>query len=53
MMKMMRRLALLFVALTGSVQGGTVYLSFNQHSTQNLFQTREAVSDRISAFSWP
>lgn len=51
MMKMMRRLALLFVALTGSVQGGTVYLSFNQHSTQNLFQTREAVSDRISAFS--
>jgi hypothetical protein len=34
-----------------SAQGGTVYLSFNQHSTQNLFQTREAVAEQISAFS--
>ncbi|MGZ5514230.1 MAG: hypothetical protein ACXW2O_03865, partial [Candidatus Aminicenantales bacterium] len=31
--------------------GGTVYMTFNQHATQNLFQTRDAVSDRISGFS--
>jgi hypothetical protein len=34
-----------------SAQGGTVTLSFNQHSTQNLFQTRDAVAEQISAFS--
>jgi len=34
-----------------SVQGGTVYLSFNQHSTRNLFQTRDPVADQISSFS--
>jgi hypothetical protein len=34
-----------------SAQGGTVYFSFNQHATQNLFQTSEAVSDQISVFS--
>jgi hypothetical protein len=52
MMKtMMRRLAplLLFAALPA--RGGTVHLSFDQHATQNLFQTRDAVSERISAFS--
>jgi hypothetical protein len=51
MIKMMRRLILLLLALAGAARGGTVYLAFNQHATQNLFQTREAVSDRISAFS--
>jgi hypothetical protein len=34
-----------------SAQGGTVTLSFNQHSTQNMFQTRDAVAEQISAFS--
>ena len=37
--------------LAVSAEGGVVYLSFNQHSTQNLFQTRNAVADQISAFS--
>ncbi|MCU0243316.1 MAG: hypothetical protein MUE80_00900 [Acidobacteria bacterium] len=52
MMKTMtRRLAplLLFAALPA--WSGTVHLSFDQHATQNLFQTRDAVSERISAFS--
>jgi hypothetical protein len=37
--------------LAVSAEGGVVYLSFNQHSTQNLFQTRNAEADQISAFS--
>jgi hypothetical protein len=51
MRKMMRRLVPLLLALAGAAQGGAVYLSFNQHATQNLFQTREAVAEQISAFS--
>lgn len=52
MMKTMTRRfvpLLLFAALPA--WGGTVYLSFDQHATQNLFQTRDAVSEQISAFS--
>lgn len=51
MTKTMKRLVPLLLAAVVSAQGGTVYLSFDQHSTQNLFQTREAVSEQISAFS--
>ncbi len=51
MTKTMKRLVLLLLAAAVSAQGGTVYLSFDQHATQNLFQTREAVSEQISAFS--
>jgi hypothetical protein len=51
MMKMLRRLVPFILAAAVSAQGGTVFLSFNQHSTQNLFQTRDAVSEQISAFS--
>ncbi|MCK7489697.1 MAG: hypothetical protein MZU79_05250 [Anaerotruncus sp.] len=51
MMKMLRRLVPFLLAAAVSAQGGTVFLSFNQHSTQNLFQTRDAVSEQISAFS--
>ncbi|MCK7500499.1 MAG: hypothetical protein MZW92_67345 [Comamonadaceae bacterium] len=51
MTKTMKRLVPLLLAAAVSAQGGTVYLSFDQHSTQNLFQTREAVSEQISAFS--
>jgi len=51
MMKMLRRLVPFLFAAAVSAQGGTVFLSFNQHSTQNLFQTRDAVSEQISAFS--
>ncbi|HSA95482.1 MAG TPA: hypothetical protein VLJ16_05495 [Acidobacteriota bacterium] len=47
----MRFLAPLLLAVAVSAQGGTVTLSFNQHATQNLFQTREAVADQISSFS--
>jgi hypothetical protein len=51
MTKKMRLLVPLLLAATLPAQGGTVYLSFNQHSTQNLFQTRDAVSEQVSAFS--
>ncbi len=51
MMKMLKRLAPFLLATVVSAQAGTVFLSFNQHSTQNLFQTRDAVSEQISAFS--
>lgn len=51
MKKKMRPLVPLLLALATAARGGTVHFSFNQHATQNLFQTREAVSERISAFS--
>ncbi len=51
MMKKMRFLAPLLLAAAVSAQGGTVTLSFNQHATQNLFQTSESVAERISSFS--
>ena len=51
MTKTMKRLVPLLLAAAASAQAGTVTLSFDQHSTQNLFQTREAVSEQISAFS--
>lgn len=51
MMKKMRLIVpvLLLSALPASA--GTVYLTLNQHATQNLFQTKDAVADRISTFS--
>jgi len=47
----MRFLVPLLLTAALAAEGGTVYLSFNQHSTQNLFQTRDAVTDQISSFS--
>ena len=47
----MRRLWLFLLAAALPAQAGTVFLSFNQHATQNLFQTSQAVSDQVSAFS--
>ncbi len=47
----MRRLWLVLLAAALPAQAGTVFLSFNQHATQNLFQTSQAVSDQVSAFS--
>ena len=51
--KKMRRIVpvLIMAATVLPGWGTTFYLSFNQHSTQNLFQTRDAASDQISAFS--
>jgi len=41
-----------FLIMTGlPAWGGTVYFSFNQHATQNLFQTSDSVADRVSVFS--
>jgi hypothetical protein len=51
MVKKMRLILPVLLIAAGAARGGTVYLSFNQHSTQNLFQTRDAVADRVSAFS--
>ncbi len=50
-MKKMRTMVL-FLMLAGlPAWGGTVYLSFNQHATRNLFQTSDSVADRVSVFS--
>ena len=51
MRKKMRRIVPLLALAALPAWGGTVYMTFNQHATQNLFQTRDAVADRISAFS--
>jgi hypothetical protein len=51
MTKKMRRTVPVLLLAALPAWGGTVYLSFNQHSTQNLFQTSTAFSDQISAFS--
>jgi hypothetical protein len=54
MMRKMPRFAfLLLFALIAALPaaGGTVTLTFNQHATQNLFQTKDAVADQISTFS--
>lgn len=51
MIRKMRLIVPVLLIAAVSAQGGTVYLSFNQHSTQNLFQTRDAVAEQISAFS--
>lgn len=51
---MKRLLGLAFpVLLAAAVPAlaGTVTLSFNQHSTQNLFQMSDAVADQVSAFT--
>ena len=47
----MRRLLPFLLAAAVSAHGGTLTFSFDQHATQNLFQTKDAVADRISAFS--
>ena len=49
--KMMRPIVPLLLLAALPARAGTIYLSFIQHTTQNLFQTREAVSDQLSAFS--
>lgn len=51
MIRTMRRVVPLLLALTVPALSATVTLSFNQHATQNLFQTSDPVADRISAFS--
>lgn len=51
MIRKMRFIIPVLLIAAVSAQGGTVYLSFIQHSTRNLFQTRDGVSDQISAFS--
>lgn len=51
MIKKMRLIGPVLLLAALPTWGGTVYFSFNQHATQNLFQTREAVSDQISAFT--
>lgn len=55
MMKSMKRISglALPVLLAAAVPAlaGTVTFSFNQHSTQNLFQTSDAVADQVSAFT--
>lgn len=51
MRKKMRRIVPLLALAALPAWGGTVFMTFNQHATQNLFQTRDAVADRISAFS--
>jgi hypothetical protein len=51
MMRKMRCLAFLSLFAALPAAGSTVYLTFNQHATQNLFQTRDAVADQISTFS--
>src|SRR4030042_4871781 len=51
MVRRMRFIIPVLLIAAVSAQGGTVYLSFIQHSPRNLFQTRDGVSDQISAFS--
>ena len=49
--KNMRRLVPILMMAILPAWGGTVNFSFNEHATQNLFQTRDAVADQISTFS--
>jgi hypothetical protein len=51
MIRNMRFIVPALLIASVAAQGSTVTLSFNQHSTQNLFQTRDAVAEQISAFS--
>jgi len=50
-MKNMRRLVSILMMAVLPAWGGTVNFLFNQHATQNLFQTKDAVADQISIFS--
>lgn len=47
----MRRLIPVLILAALPAWGGSVSFSFNQHATRNLFQTSDAVADRISVFS--
>jgi hypothetical protein len=47
----MRRLVPVLILAALPAWGDSVSLSFNQHATRNLFQTSDAVADRISVFS--
>jgi len=49
--KNMRRLVPILMMVVLPAWGGTVNFSFNEHATQNLFQTKDAVADQISTFS--
>jgi hypothetical protein len=49
--KSMKRLVPVLILAALPAWGGTVSFSFNQHSTRNIFQTSDALSDRISAFT--
>lgn len=49
--KNMRRLVPILMMAGLPAWGGTVDLSFNEHATRNLFQTKDAVADQISTFS--
>ena len=49
--KNMRRLVPVLMMAVLPAWGGTVNLSFNEHATRNLFQTKDAVADQISTFS--
>jgi hypothetical protein len=51
MIRNMRFIVPALLIASVAAQGSTVTMSFNQHSTQNLFQTRDAVAEQISAFS--
>ncbi len=51
MMKKMRLIVPVLVLSALPASAGTVYLTLNQHATQNLFQTKDPVADRISTFS--
>lgn len=50
-MKNMSRIVPVLMMAGLPAWGGTVNLSFNEHATQNLFQTKDAVADQISTFS--
>jgi len=47
----MRRLVPVLILAALPAWGDSVSFSFNQHATRNLFQTSDAVADRISVFS--
>ena len=51
MIRKMRLIVPVLLLAAAAAHGGTLYLSFNQHSTQNLFQTSAGLSDQISVFS--
>jgi hypothetical protein len=49
--KAMKHFAVILILAASPAWGGSVFLSFNQHATRNLFQTSEPVADQVSVFS--